>query len=175
MLFRSIDPSRLWPLAETVALARTKAAIEQQSWGGRVPAIALYDAYLAVVPGDVDAMRKQARVAGWAGRIEDARHRYAAITAALPNDRAVAAEARAKLAYYGLRWSDALRAYDEWLAVEPQNTEARFEHAEVLLALGRTAESQRELQALAADGHEQAQLAIDRRQDRKSTRLNSSH
>ena len=158
-----IELARQWPLAETLALARTKAAIEQQSWGGRLPAIALYDAYLATVPGDVDAMRKQARVAGWAGRIDDARRRYAAMTSALPNDPAVAAEARAKSAYYGMQWSDALRAYDDWLAVEPENTEARFEHAEVLLALGRTAESQRELQSLAGDGHEQAQLAIDRR------------
>ena len=162
---RPIEVNRVWPLAETLALGRTKAAIEQQSWGGRLPAIALYDAYLAAVPGDVDAMRKQARVAGWAGRIEDARRRYAAITAVVPNDRAAAAEARAKSAYYGLQWADALRAYDAWLAVEPQNTEARFEHAEVLWALGRTAESQRELQALAANGHEQAQLAIDRRHE----------
>ena len=47
------------------------------SWSGRhAEAIRAYDAYLRQVPDDLGARRQQARVAGWAGLVGDARRMY---------------------------------------------------------------------------------------------------
>ena len=75
---RLLAAAERWPeaVAAAHALAATHAAApvalslraDVLSWSGRHDeAIAAYDEYLRLVPGDVNVRRQQARVAGWAG------------------------------------------------------------------------------------------------------------
>ena len=110
-----------------------KQRAEVLSYAGRhAEAVAAYDAYLALAPGDYAAARQQARVAAWGQDYEGSARRYAALLEAHPSDRALEYEARAKQAFYSGRWEDAIAAYDQWLAVEPDDSEAAFERAQAL-------------------------------------------
>ncbi len=130
------------------------------SWSGHhAEGLAAYDAYLARQPDDLDARRQQARVAGWAGRYDEARSRYAALVKAHGDLPALVAEADAKTAFYDGRWRAAIDAYSRWIALEPDNGEARFERAESLRADARTAEADESLAALGATTRHQ--LASD--------------
>jgi tetratricopeptide (TPR) repeat protein len=148
------------------APAALKLRAEVLSWSGRhEDAIRAYDAYLATAPHDIDARRQQARVATWAGRADQARALYTALQAAAPDNAAVAAEARAKNAFLAGRWDTAAEAYRAWLALEPADTEARFELAESLRASDRVAESDAELDRLiSTSGHQLAAAARARQQ-----------
>ena len=135
------------------------------SWAGRHDAaLSAYDEYLAVAPDDHAARRQQARVAGWAGRADAARAYYEAVIRAQPDAPGPGAEMRAKIAFIDGRWREAIPAYERWLALEPDNNEARFEYAESLRAAGETARADEALATLAADtGHRLAAAARDRR------------
>jgi tetratricopeptide (TPR) repeat protein len=143
-----------------------KRRAEELSWSGRhAEAIRTYDAYLALVPGDLDVMRQQARVAGWSGQYGLSRRLYARAQAQAPGHAAVAAEAAAKSAFYSGRWRASADAYAQWIALEPEASEARFEYAESLRADGRIAEADAALQALIlAAPHDQAIAAFHRAQ-----------
>jgi tetratricopeptide (TPR) repeat protein len=134
------------------------------SWAGRHDeGITAYNDYLAVVPDDVDARRQQARVAGWAGRFTDARRLYANLRARYPEDRAIAAESEAKAAFFDGRWQRAVDRYQRWLALEPDNSEARFEMAEAMRAAGDPERAVEALVALSpAGGHRLAEAARER-------------
>jgi tetratricopeptide (TPR) repeat protein len=136
------------------------------SWAGRHDAaLSAYDVYLSTAPDDHAARRQQARVAGWAGRAEAARAYYEAVIRAQPDAPGPAAEMRAKIAFIEGRWREAIRAYEHWLTLEPDNSEARFEYAESLRGAGETARANEVLANLAADtGHRLAAAARDRRQ-----------
>ncbi len=147
---------------EAVSALRLRADV--LSWAGRHDeGVAAYDEYLALVPGDVDARRQQARVAGWAGRFRDAERLYAALRAAHPDDRVLAAEADAKRAYFRGRWREAVTRYQHWLSLDSENSEARFELSEALRAAGEVERADATLAALAPEGgHRLATAARDR-------------
>jgi tetratricopeptide (TPR) repeat protein len=150
--------------ADGHAPAALKLRAEVLSWSGRhQEALRAYDAYLAVAPQDVEARRQQARVATWAGRADQARALYASLQAAVPDNAAIAAEARAKSAFMAGRWDAAATAYQAWLAIEPDETEARFERAESLRAADHVAEAEAELNRLVTtSGHQLAFAARTR-------------
>jgi tetratricopeptide (TPR) repeat protein len=137
---------------------------EVLSWAGRhVDALAAYDTYLRAAPNDIEARRQQARVAGWAGRYGQSRRLYGTLQSVVTDDATVSAEIAAKGAFFAGRWQDASRAYERWLALEPDNTEARFELAETLRAQGHArAADQMLLQLGSASGHRLAMAAYDR-------------
>ncbi len=145
---------------------------EVLSWSGRhLEAIEAYDRYLALAPLDLDARRQQARVAGWSGRYSEARRLYTTLRAAFPDNKIIAAEADAKAQLFAGRWRSAATAYRRWVALEPGNSEARFELAEVLRTGGNAASADAVLEGLAADaGH---RLAAAARQRAEVTRLPS--
>ncbi len=135
------------------------------SWAGaHEAAIAAFDEYIAVAPLDLDARRQQARVAGWSGAFADAKRRYRAVAAAWPDHAALAAEAAAKSAFFDGRWRLAAGLYRAWLALEPDNAEARFELAEAEQAAGNPAAAEAERLSLEAraEGHATAREARDR-------------
>ncbi len=143
-----------------------KRRADELSWSGHhADAIRTYDAYLALVPGDLDVMRQQARVAGWGGQYGLSRRLYARAQAQAPGHAAIAAEAAAKSAFYSGRWRASADAYAQWIALEPEASEARFEYAESLRADGRIAEADAALQALIiAAHHDQAVASFHRAQ-----------
>jgi tetratricopeptide (TPR) repeat protein len=172
---RVLAASKQWPEAlrdidRVVAIddrapAPLKLKAEVLSWSGRhQDAIAAYDAYLAVAPQDVEARRQQARVATWAGRADQARALYASLQAAAPDNAAIAAEARAKTAFMAGRWDAAAAGYRAWLAIEPSDTEARFELAESLRASDHVADADAELEQLVATSGHQLAFAARRRE-----------
>ncbi len=146
------------------APAALKLKAEVLSWSGRhEDAIRAYAAYLAVAPQDVEARRQQARVATWAARADQARALYASLEAAVPDNAAIAAEARAKDTFLGGRWDAAVEAYQAWLAIEPGDTEARFELAESLRASNHSSQATAEFDRLVTtSGHQLAFAALTR-------------
>jgi tetratricopeptide (TPR) repeat protein len=133
--------------ADTAALKRRA---EELSWSGEhTRAIEAYSVYLAEQPDDVNARRQQARVAGWAGRLEVAFRLYADLAARFPDSAVIGAERAAKSAFLTGRWQAAADAYREWIALEPENGEARFEFAQALRAAGHIAEADAALSELA--------------------------
>jgi len=104
-------------------------------------ALAAYDRYLAVEPGDIGARRQQARIEGWRGHVEASARRYAQLSAEHPTMAAIVAESSAKREVQAGHWHEALAAYDRWLALEPEDVEAGLERAQTLDRLGRTAEA----------------------------------
>ena len=173
---RIFSAAERWPEslgAVDTALARDPHSLpalrlraELLSWSGRhADAMAAYDTYLAAAPHDVDARRQQARVAGWAGSFGQAKRLYASLVSAFPNDAIIAAEAEAKAAFFDGRWRAAAEAYARWIALEPDNTEARFERAEALRAAGRITAADAALATLASTPNDQiASAALARNQ-----------
>jgi tetratricopeptide (TPR) repeat protein len=158
-------PSDLTEVAPAAVPADTRATdlkrrAEELSWSGHhAEAIRAYDAYLAVVPGDLDAMRQQARVAGWSGQYGLSRRLYANVQDKAPGNEAIAAEAAAKSAFYDGRWRASADAYARWISLEPEASEARFEYAESLRADGRIADADAALQALITTAHHDQAIA----------------
>lgn len=146
------------------------------SWAGRDDeAIAAYDVYLSLAPNDLDARRQQARVAGWAGHVAETGRLYAALRARVPDNQAVAAEADAKIAFLTGRWRDAIAAYQRWLALEPSDTEARFELAEATRADHDAAGADAMLASLAATtGHRLASVALARAAELRQPAITAS-
>ena len=142
--------------------AELKQRAQELAWSGHhAEAIQAYDKYLKVAPDDLDALRLQARVAGWAGQYGLSRRLYADLQARVPGDAALAAEAAAKSAFYDGRWRASTEAYAHWIRLEPRAGEARFEYAESLRADGRVAEADAALEELIAmDRHDQASAAL---------------
>ena len=141
-----------------------KLRAEVLSWSGRhADAVKAYDAYLNQAPQDVEAKRQQARVLGWGGLFHEAKLRYASLVREYPGDVRLTAEAAAKGAFFDGRWRAAADAYQRWLALEPDNSEARFEHAESLRAAGDTPAAEAELRLLNSAGqHQVASQVLDR-------------
>jgi tetratricopeptide (TPR) repeat protein len=150
--------------ADPQALEALRLRAEVLSWSGQhARAIEAYDAYLALNPLDREARRHQARVAGWAGWREEAARRYTILAADFPADPVIAIERKAKLAFLDGRWREAAGAYEEWLRLEPSNSEAHFEMAEALRADGETDRADRALEGLAlSTGHQLAGTARER-------------
>jgi tetratricopeptide (TPR) repeat protein len=165
LAFLTADAADRGPANASVQALKQRA--EQLSWTGHhAEAIRAYDVYLASAPDDVAARRQQARVAGWGGQFDLARRLYTRLQARVPGNAAVAAEASAKSAYYDGRWREAADAYARWIALEPNESEARFERAEALRADGRVSEAEVILADLAASGqHDQAAAALQRARD----------
>jgi tetratricopeptide (TPR) repeat protein len=134
---------------ELPAALKLKAELLAAS-GRYTDAVAAYDAYLAVAPGDLAARRQQARIDGWRGAYQPSLARYGQIMQRDPQARAVAAEAEAKRAYYAGHWDEALRHYDRWLALEPEDVEARLERAQLEDRLGDPGRAAEALRAVAA-------------------------
>ena len=138
---------------------------EVLSYAGRhAEAVAAYDDYLALAPDDYAAARQQARVAAWGQDFEGSARRYAALLETHPSDRALQFEVRAKQAFYSGRWKDAIEAYDQWLAVEPDDSEAAFERAQALEQHGDAAGARTAWSALTArvPDHREANAARHR-------------
>lgn len=166
-----------WPTALTaIDKARRKDArslkvmrlrADVLGWAGRhADSVEAYTEYLQRAPDDLDARRQQARVAGWGGRFTEARRLYETLRLAHAGERAVVAEAAAKVAFYDGRWREAVRAYRTWIELEPDNTEARFEQAEALRASGQPAAAEKLLGELAVRAdHRLAAAALSRSRD----------
>ena len=159
---RVLAAAERWPEATRAAqsilvthgrsAATLKLRAEILSWAGHhASALLAYDDYLAEAPGDVEAWRQQARVAGWSGRYDTAQVLYDKLLQRFPSNPAIAAEARAKVAFFEGRWTAGRTAYREWLSFEPENEEAQFELAETLRAGGHIPEADNVLERLAAD------------------------
>ncbi len=104
--------------------------------GRHADAVAAYDRLLAIAPGNLAARRQQARIDGWRGSVGSSLERYSTLLEdGVP---AIEAEAAAKRAYYRGDWREAVRRYDAWLALEPNEIEARLERAQSLDHLGET-------------------------------------
>ena len=73
------------------------------------------------------AMREKARVLGWKGAYGAALEQYAQAKEAFPDVEAVAAEAKAKHEYYKNAYRPAVKAYKEWIKVDPEEPEAAFD------------------------------------------------
>ena len=112
---------------------------------------------------EFDALRLQARQAGWKNHYALARRLYAELETKAPNDAAIAAEAAAKSAFYAGRWRAAADAYAHWISLEPTALEAHFEYAESLRADGRINEANAALDALMAMGQHDHAGAAKRR------------
>lgn len=194
-VLRSLSEKQAPGIARHMAVARLEAALEEWepalravdaarqqepkspqvlrlradilSWAGRhVEAVEAYSKYLEVEPDNLDARRQQARVAGWGGRYAQSRRFYEGLRDRYPSDAAVAAEANAKIAFYDARWQAAVGYYDAWIAVEPSNSEARFERAAALRSAGHSDESDTALQDLVSStGHRLAAAALQRNFD----------
>jgi tetratricopeptide (TPR) repeat protein len=134
---------------ELPAALKLKAELLAAS-GRYADAVSAYDVYLAVAPADLAARRQQARVDGWRGAYRASLDRYEDIIERDPQARAVAAEAAAKRAYYSGRWDEALIRYDQWLALEPDDVEARLERAQLEDRLGDPERAAEALRAVAA-------------------------
>ena len=142
-------------------------------WSGRhEESLAAYDRYLTDVPLDWEAARQRARVAGWAGMYARADRHYDDLMAQRPDDLALRAEASAKRAFFDGRWRDAASAYADWIARDPESSEARFERAAALKASGDTAAWERSLVDLKVDaGHRLAAEALQQAFDARRPRL----
>jgi hypothetical protein len=149
-----------------------KLRAEVLSWsGGHEHALEAYDAYLALAPDDFDARRQQARVAGWAGWTHRSLALYAALAASRPDSAPLAAEHAAKKAFFEGRWNAAAAAYERWIGLEPDNAEARFEHAQALRAAGLVAAADESLDELSrARLHSLASDAQDRVRETRQPR-----
>jgi tetratricopeptide (TPR) repeat protein len=117
--------------------------------GDYARSLAAYDAYLAAAPDDIDARRQQARVAGWAQNYGRALVLFDAARRRASGNAALSAEREAKAAFYRWSWRQAVPAYRRWLAIEPDNREARFELAQSLERLGSLREADGEYAQLA--------------------------
>jgi tetratricopeptide (TPR) repeat protein len=162
--FEALEAADRAVLAHPESVLALRLRADVLSWAGRHDeGISAYDDYLAVVPDDVDARRQQARVAGWAGRFTDARRLYANLRARYPDDRAIAAESEAKAAFFDGRWQRAVGRYEQWLALEPESSEARFEMAQAVRAAGDAERADATLVALSpTGGHRLAEAARER-------------
>ncbi len=144
------------------ALPLLRLRADVLGWSGRhSAAIEAYDTYLAHAPSDIEADRQRARVEGWAGLHTRAIRDYDRLARAHPQDAAIVAEAGAKRAFFEGRWHDAVTAYTDWIAADPDSSEARFERAAAMLAAGQPAawrESLRDLSLRA--GHRLAAEAL---------------
>lgn len=181
--------ARLFAAVEdwTPALASVEAALTEApearpaqrlradilGWSGRhEESLAAYDRYLADVPTDWDAARQRARVAGWAGMYARSVRHYEELLQQRPDDQALRAEASAKRAFFDGRWREAAGAYGDWIARDPESSEARFERAAALKALGDTAGWERSLVDLKVDaGHRLAAEALQQAFDARRPRL----
>jgi tetratricopeptide (TPR) repeat protein len=146
---------------------------ELLSYAGEYAAsVAAYDTYLRVAPDDVAARRQQARVEGWRQAYGAAEDRYRTLVQLFPNVPVLRAEAEAKTAFYKERWRRAAGAYRDWLSIEPDDTEARFELAQTYQHLGDAAAADREYAVLLADvpPHRQALDASWRLRDGRALR-----
>ena len=113
-------------------------------------AAAAYDRYFALNPGDLAARRLQARIDGWRGATASSLARYSRLRADAPGVPAIEAEAAAKRAYYRGDWRDAIAHYDAWLALEPDDVEARLERAQAYDHQGDTVVARQAYDALAS-------------------------
>lgn len=109
-----------------------------------------YAHYFARVPNDLPARRQQARVEGWRGARDASLALYERLVADAPSVPAIGAEAEAKRAYYAGDWQTAVARYDAWLALEPEDVEARLERAQSLDHLGDAVAAREAYDALAS-------------------------
>lgn len=117
-----------FPEDETALLWQARLA----SWqGDDLKALAGYDRLLALYPETSLYLREKARMLGWMRSYGEALALYAEAQQRFPAERALAAEARAKAAFYDAHLLTARSAYQEWLALEPDNAEALFDLAQL--------------------------------------------
>ena len=190
-LLRTYPNSKLPAVARHMAIARLEAGLEEwtaainaveSAWraapesaevrrlraevlvraGRYSDAVEAWDAYLERDPDSLEARRRQAYAAGMAGRYGDARQMYDSLRSGFSQEPVVAAEAAARLAFYDRRWRDAVAAYDAWLAVEPDNADARFERAMSLRNAGETSSAAEALNTLSSKGYQPATEALSR-------------
>ena len=150
-----------------VALEQRAALLSNR--GHYSDAVAAYDVYLALAPNDLAARRQQARIEGWRQAHRAALRRYARLLEDAPTAEAIRAEAAAKRAFFGGRWERAIAAYGRWLALEPDETEARFELAQAYDRARRPALAERTYVELLSHLplHRQAQVARERLEQRR--------
>ena len=134
---------------ELPAALKLKAELLAAS-GHYKDAVDAFDDYLARAPRDLEARRQQARIEGWRGAYGESLARYERLCESDLRSPVVVAELDAKRAYYRGHWSDAVRRYDAWLALEPDNVEAQIERAQALDHLGDASQARDAFSAIAA-------------------------
>jgi tetratricopeptide (TPR) repeat protein len=149
-------------------LAAMRLKADVLSWAGQYgAALTSFDVYIGRAPQDIDAWRQRARVAGWAGDYARSGALYQRALVAFPGHAALAAEVAAKTSFFGGRWRSAVPGYERWLAIEPDNREARFELAEARRSLGDVDAADATLRELALrpEGHRLAEAAARRAEE----------
>lgn len=121
------------------AVARLEA--EATAWSGaHAAAVPLFEAYLAIVPDDVEAWRQFARLLTWRARATQAAAAYARAEA-LTSAPEVSAEARTRLAVLRRDWPAAVAAARDWRTVEPRRLDALTDLALALEQSGEAAQA----------------------------------
>ncbi|MEI8186240.1 MAG: tetratricopeptide repeat protein [Chlorobiaceae bacterium] len=99
--------------------------------------LAYYDKLIAAVPSNPLYYREKARVLGWMTHYGEALSEYEKGVQMFAENRAFKAEADAKRAYYRNAYNHSLKAYNEWLALEPHHPEALFDMGQFAMQYGR--------------------------------------
>src|SRR5689334_23438931 len=152
---------------EAVALHRQGQLREAERIYGRV---------LKAAPDHFDALNLLGAIKVQQGQFGEARRLFSA--AIKVNPRIAAAWCNLGQAQYAIkRPADALQSFDKARALAPDDVDILYQHANALLALDRPREALAELETVLARNprHFEARLNSGLAQDRKSTRLNSSH
>jgi len=110
------------------------------------------------------AYREKARVLGWLAKYTHALATYDEAIKMDPKNKALQAEAKAKREYFRGSYRLAVKAYKEWLAVEPKQQEALFDLGQMYMQANqwqKAAETYDQLLANAPE-HRQAAMAKDK-------------
>ncbi len=102
------------------------------SWEGSYDkSLAIYDELIAAYPRRILLRREKARVLGWMRRYEQSIKEYRRIQNEIGPDIPSRAEEEAKDAFYHRFDGRALKLYDAWLKLEPDNPEALFDKGQI--------------------------------------------
>ncbi|MEI6638414.1 MAG: tetratricopeptide repeat protein [Chlorobium sp.] len=109
----------------------------------------------------IKAYREKGRVLGWIAKYGKATATYDEGVRAYPESKELKAEATAKKNYYRGAYRPALKAYREWLLIEPNEPEALFDLGQLSMQNGRWKEARETYKLLLTEmpGHRQAALA----------------
>jgi len=107
------------------------------------------------------AYREKGRVLGWMAKYGNATAAYDEGLVAYPESKALKAEATAKKNYYRSAYRPAVKAYREWLAIEPNEPEALFDLGQLFMQSAHWKEARDTFNLMLTNmpEHQQAALA----------------
>ncbi len=106
------------------------------------------------------AYREKARILGWLAKYTQALATYDEAIKAYPNNKALKTEAKAKREYFRGSYRLAVKAYQEWLAVEPKQQEALFDLGQMYMQANQWQKAAATYDQLLANAPEHRQAAM---------------